>query len=715
MSPGARGLAAVAFAAALGLTGCGGQRADGGGERPAASAEAPPNVVLVTVDTLRADRLGAYGDVLAATPHLDRIAREGALFTRATAPVPLTLPSHATLLTGRQPYSTGVRINGADRLPEAEITLAERLAAAGWRTAAFVSAFPVLRRFGLDQGFAVYEDSLGGREGYRFTDELPAGEVVGRFASWLEQAADDTAPIFAWLHLYDPHQPWTAPEPFRSRFPDDPYRAEVAAVDQAIGELLGVLAAAGRLESTLLVVTSDHGEAFGEHGEHGHGILAYEEVLHVPLLMRWPGRIAAGTRVATRVALADVAPTLLELTGAAGGPLPVDGRSLASSLDGAELASRPVYFESLLGAEAHGWAPLRGLVADDLKLIALPIPELYDLAADPAESRNLYAERRRLARPLLDELRELPAAPADDRADRPLSAEERRSLAALGYATPGDGARPVVDGEAVDPKLALPLHQRLSAAEAHAERGEVDLALAMIEEAAQSPLARRMPAYYFARFDAHRARGESRLAAEALHQGLAAFPGLEQMRFQRAAYLLELGRLKEAEGEARELLRRVPHYAEAHELLSRLGEQRGDPAAALAALERAAELDPSHRDWLRRLAPLRLAAGDAAGAAEVIRALDAQGGLAGADDLVQAALVHAMAGADEAAEDYFRRALVLRREPRDLLMRASFLIQQGRGAEAAETLAALEDLALPPAEAAFRDRLLRESASGGSG
>ena len=298
----------------------------------ARAPEGPPSVLLVSIDTLRADRVGAYGDAAARTPHMDAVAREGLLFEAAVSPVPLTLPAHATMLTGLLPPRHGVRGNGSFVLGPEPRTLAEALKKRGLATAAFVGAFPVARRFGLDRGFDVYDDAFERAPGLHFEfAERRADRVVDAAIAWL---AGVGGPVFVWVHLYDPHAPYDPPEGFRGV---DAYRGEVAYADAMLGRLFRAWDA--RPGPSIVALTSDHGEAFGEHGEESHGLFVYDTTLHVPFVFVGPRECTPGTRVPTAVSLVDLTPTVLDMLG-----LPAlkttSGRSLLPALQGQALEAR---------------------------------------------------------------------------------------------------------------------------------------------------------------------------------------------------------------------------------------------------------------------------------------------------------------------------------------------------------------------------------------
>jgi len=486
------------------------------------------NLLLVTIDTLRADRVGSYGSSLGLTPTLDGLAREGARFAVARAHVPLTLPSHATIFTGRYPPGTGVHDNGAAPLAASIPTLTTVLKSSGYQTAAFVGAFVLDARFGLNRGFDVYDDRMMGNSATLEVVQRTAEQVLAPAADWIlsgrsslvarpgrsmnsaERSATSNAsapdtpapapstpapgtpapgtpapgtapgtpapapstqhpapgtrstPWFAWIHLYDPHEPYDAPEPYRSRYASDPYAGEVAYADAALGSFLATLRARHALDRTVVVITSDHGEALGDHGEQTHGLFAYESTLRVPLIM-W-GDLFKPSVVSVPARLVDVMPSLLDLVGVAG-PSELDGRTLLPLIGtppaNGEQAS---YFEALNANLTRNWAPLKGVTVNNLKLIDLPLPELYDLAADSGESRNLYASQRDRARPLEALLDAAGAKPALPSATAPIDADAEARLRSLGYVV-GGTSRPAKRYTADDdPKRLVHLHVALDRA-----------------------------------------------------------------------------------------------------------------------------------------------------------------------------------------------------------------------------------------------------------
>ena len=398
-----------------------------------ASRPTPQGIVLVTLDTTRADRLSPYGYADASMPGLDRLAREGVVFDRASTVATVTLPAHASLFTGLLPPRHGVRENTGGPLEPGFQTLAETLAAAGFRTGAFVGSSVLDVDRGLGQGFEVYK-------GVQHARQRPAAAVVTEAIDWLETTGN--SPFLLWTHLYDPHLPHEAPEPFASRH--EPYVAEIAYADSQLVRLLSALEQHPLLERAVVIVLADHGESLGEHGERDHGVFVYESVLRVPFIVRAPGYPAR--RVASLVSVVDVLPTILDLAGL---PTPPgDGVSLEGLMRGAS-TEREAYAESVLPAR-FGWAPLFALRSGRYKLIEAPHAELYDLRVDPFEERNILVDRPAVAGAMQHRLRTLRrgAVPLPTRADPNLVAR----LAALGYVS-GPIRAPATSGDALpDPK-----------------------------------------------------------------------------------------------------------------------------------------------------------------------------------------------------------------------------------------------------------------------
>lgn len=421
-----------------------------------APAAAPPrHLVIVTIDTLRADRIGAYGSTTVATPNLDRLAREGAMAPQASVHVPLTRPSHVALFTGLYPAESGIRDNVSPPLAPNVPVLAEILQQRGFRTAAFVSSVVLSTQSGLNRGFAQYSDRFDiGEDDARFlnTIQKPGDQTMGEAVAWLSEPGD--ARRFAWIHLYDPHDPYEPPEPYASRYPGRPYDGEVAWSDDLIGRLESALTSAGLKDDTLLVVTSDHGEGLDEHGEAVHGYFVYETTLRVPFFVRGRG-VVPGTRLNVVARTVDVLPTALDLLGLVDAIPKVSGRSLATALGGGSVDDEPVLAESLTPLVHFGWSDLRALRDGRWKFILAPRPELYDLEADPGERTNLVESQPQRARAyragieqrLREEQALLAKAPPETAA---IPADMLEKLGALGYVSSAGAAAPKASG--ADPK-----------------------------------------------------------------------------------------------------------------------------------------------------------------------------------------------------------------------------------------------------------------------
>ena len=385
-------------------------------------------VVVITLDTTRADRLSPYGFANVSLPALERLARDGVVFDRASSVAPLTLPAHASLFTGLLPPHHGVRDNGDPALADAHTTLAEILQARGFRTGAFVGSNVLNTDRGLQQGFDRYSDVPRTERRASGGGQRRADQVVDEAIGWLEGVG--SSPFFLWAHLYDAHRPYDPPEPFGSTYGHDPYVGEIAFADSQVGRLLDALEQRNLLERTMVVVTADHGESLGAHGERDHGIFVYEDVIRVPLIIRAPG--IEPRRVGTVVRLTDVMPTILDALGLTVPPM--SGASLLSAVRARRDApDREAYAEALY-PQRFGWSPLHTLRSGRFKLIDAPRPELYDLELDPFEEENIYHQRPDVAQTMTTRLKSADfrgAGPAAQQAG--LSEELRMRLASLGY------------------------------------------------------------------------------------------------------------------------------------------------------------------------------------------------------------------------------------------------------------------------------------------
>lgn len=389
------------------------------------------NILLITVDTLRADRVGIYGYPKAETPHMDKLGKKGMVFKKTITSVPLTLPSHSSIFTGTYPLYHRVRNNGNYSLSQDIVTLAEILKEKGYETSAFVGSFVLDSRFGLDQGFDHYSDQVKETKGAWYA-ERQADDVYSDFAKWLNEYSQNK--FFSWVHFWDPHMEYNPPEPFKSKY-EDPYDGEIAFVDTYIGKILDFLKKEKIFKNTLIVFTSDHGEAFGEHVELGHSLFCYNENIHVPLFFTAQGYLPSNVSINLRVNLIDIMPTILDFLDM-NIPEYVQGVSLFSLLNRKTKPGRNFYLESMYPLEDLGAAPVIGILSGDYKFIDLPKPELYNLNKDFGEKRNLVEKQRKKTQTLRKKLNHIIqkfSTKEQFQSERHLSAEEQRKLASLGY------------------------------------------------------------------------------------------------------------------------------------------------------------------------------------------------------------------------------------------------------------------------------------------
>ena len=472
--------------------------------KPASSPR--PNIVLITLDTTRADRMGFLGSERGLTPNLDVLARQAVVFSRAYAQVPLTTPSHATILTGTYPEFNHVNYMG-DALGKTLPFLPEILHANGYKTAAFVGALvldPKKLAPGFERGFDIYAAGFHRRrpgEDHYHSLERRGEEVVGRALAWLSKRP--AGPFFLWVHLYDPHDPYSPPEPYKTRYQAEPYDGEIAYTDSAVATLLAGLRTRGLLDTALIAVMADHGEAFGEHGENHHGIFLYDETIHVPLLFKLPGQRSA-KKVATRVGLVDVAPTILQ---AAHLPIPaaMQGESLlrfmksdpaaAIDQDSNSNLQRPVYAESSYGHLSFGWSTLRAWRTGKYLYIEAPERELYDQSVDPLAAHNLASESAAVADTAAAQIEEFSRKIRGAAAERTqLSPEQNESLRALGYFGSDSRIFNEADNEGgPDPKekigIANLLYEALVNVEQERFQEAVPILEQVLEQAPNTPIA----------------------------------------------------------------------------------------------------------------------------------------------------------------------------------------------------------------------------------
>jgi len=621
-----------------------------------------PSLLLITIDTLRADRVGAYGHREALTPNLDALAAAGTLYEEAFTHTPVTLPAHATLLTGRLPPEHGVRSNSFYRLPEGETTIAEILRGEGFRTAGFVAGAPLDRRFGLAQGFDTYDDELSPARGGQLMAERDAAAVADAALEWLKGVGD--APFFLWVHFFDPHHPYQPPQSFLS-LTGSAYEGEVAFCDQEIGKLVGALKGSGRLSTTLLVATSDHGESLGEHGEATHGIFLYDATLRVPLILSGPG-IPRGVRDPRGpVGLVDILPTLLGRLGLAA-RAGLSGRDLFG-----QEPSELLYAETYLPRDFYNWSELKAVRSLRMKFVEAPVRELYDLTDDPGETRNLAAERPESVRQLVARME----AWAQSEKENPFQPDSGllEQLTSLGYVAGGRAAG-LTGGPSAgrsDPKAKIGLVVEMDQAIGRLATRDFAAAERKLREILQLDPENSLAAHYL---------GE---------------------------VLSELGRDREAieaYGRAIQAGRDVPYY---HYRLGILHERLADYRRAAEEFARVAAVNPEAVAELLKRSQNLLEKGAVDGALAYLEALKKLG-VAGVPLDLALAEVLSRKGLSQRALEVLESSLArVPSDPRLLGARGTLLSEAGRAAEA---IASFEK-ALPgfsaPTDSAERLRVLK--------
>jgi choline-sulfatase len=642
------------------------------------------NLLLVSLDTVRADHLGCYQYASAQTPQIDRLATSGLRFEHAATVMPLTLPAHSSLMTGTFPGWHGVRDNGGFYLGDDQLTLAEALHDKGFRTGGFVGTFVLDRRWGIAQGFDRYFDDFDldqfASAAAMDMIQRPGSEVVDRALEWLR--AEPNRPFFAWVHLYDAHTPYDAPEPFRSRFPrtrDGAYDAEIANDDAQVGRLLEALRADGRLDDTLVIVVADHGEMLGEHGELTHGFFVYEGATHIPLIVSGPGVPAAV--VSDQVRIVDVMPTALALLGI---PVPtqVQGTNLMPLARGQHLGL-VAHSESWYPRYHYGWSELRSIQDGRFKLIRAPRPELYDLATDRGEEHDRsieYASRLDVFGRALDEFESRTARAGAAQGPRPVDTETEERLAALGYVAGSVNMKNIDEPARGDPKDKIELYNLLKQAGTLSIEGNVDAAIATVKQAlARDP---EIVEGYMVLGNLYKKKQRPQDAIAAYREALALDNEHQNALFSLALAYKDEGRLEEARvgfERAREL---DPRNGKVLWQLADLWMRKGDSQRAEAIITDALERKVDEHRLLLKLGESRIEAKRFDEAERALKAaLEKKPGLA----LAQFDLGLAYEGKgqiDKALASYEAELSTNPRAYRAAFNAAKLLQKAGRGAEA---------------------------------
>ncbi len=551
----------------------------------------PLNLLLITIDTLRADYLSCYGSSPVRTPHIDKLAESSVVFTKAFANTTLTLPSHTNILLGVSPLYHGVHENSGFRVTEDQFTLAEFLKSKGYETAAIVGAFPLDSRFGLDQGFDLYDDEYGSGVRSSFTYvERRAEEVVDRAIAWLQQRSGKK-PWFLWIHLFDPHKPYAPPPPFSDRFRDNPYAGEVAYVDQQLGRLFEFLKRRGLENNLLLILTSDHGEGLGDHGEQTHGYFAYNSTLHVPLIFHSPSLFRPG-RVEAKVSHLDIFPTVCSIFGFEC-PRHLQGRSLLPALLGQKLKEQPIYFESLSAYLNRGWAPLRGFIEGSYKFIDLPVKELYNIDRDFAEKNNLAGKVD--TGPYEKKLRKLMGELSKSTPEQKRKIEDRRTMEifrSLGYVAGFSPPSRKKFTPADDLKRLLPLHQKYLRSIELFTGGKIQEAQALLEEVIKAREDFLQAYITLANF--YRMTGQVSRGIEVLQRALRVAPRSFELLSTLGIALVEAGRAEEGAAVLEKAVKIIDYDPEAWNYLGLAYSALGKFDDAMKAYRKATELDPNY-------------------------------------------------------------------------------------------------------------------------
>jgi len=560
----------------------------------AAAATDPPNVILITLDTVRADRMGFLGSKLGLTPQLDALASQGVVFEHAYSQAPITPVSHATILTGTYPQFHGIR-NFGDRLPPSVPLLPDILHAQGYHTGAFVGSIILDPKngfaSGFERGFDVYNAGFHRQKtGERREASMQRrGEVtLGYVLEWVGQQKG--GPFFLWFHLWDAHDPYNPPEPFRSRFPNTPYNAGIAYVDATVGKLLDYLRAQGLYDNTLIAVAADHGESLGDHGELTHSIFLYDSTIHVPLLLKLPSNRLAGQRVKATASLVDLAPTLLDTLGLTPPPT-MQGRSLLPLIGNPDPGNRPSFATGDHSERSFGWSALVSLRTGNQLYVRAPKPELYDMASDPGAKSNLYSTNRPAAVRLaitVDNFVKSVSAGAPQALQDGLDEKSRQQLSALGYTASAKASLP----SGIDPKdridVANDMHDASLAIEEGKEATVIPLLLHVVAKDPQIQAAQ----YYLG--IAYSRKGNFAKAIPPLRKAVELRPDALMAQYELAICLYETGDLKTAAAHFEILVENRPDWSDARYSLASIYARTGRPEEAAKNLLTVLQGEPEH-------------------------------------------------------------------------------------------------------------------------
>lgn len=544
-----------------------------------------PNILLITIDTLRYDRVGIYSDEHVNTPNMDKIASRSWVFDWAFAHNPVTLPSHVNILTGVTPVYHGISDNPGFVLGDDFLTLAELLRELKYDTGAFIASFPLDSRFGLDQGFDIYDDNYGTQKALEiYFIERPAGEVIEPAVEWI---AGRSQKWFAWIHLFDPHEPYVPPSPYDKIYIDDPYSGEVAYVDSQLGILFDFLNKNDLMKNTIVILTSDHGEALGEKGERTHSYFAYNNTIHIPLIFWVPGE--KPKRIEENVSHIDIFPTVCELVGE-DIPPHIQGESLIPIVRGQRRQNREIYFESLTPFLNRGWAPLTGFIADDIKFINQPIPEIYNIKLDLKEDKNLAKKSNVEEFEIqLEELTQNLKGKEITKRFEKIDMDEMNKLRSLGYLSSVTSSRKKAFTRDNDLKILKPFQNKMYSAVNKHKQGKEEEAvndlMQVIEERPDFVLAyKHLASIYYV-------RGNIELTVETLRKGLKHNPDNVGLMSKLGIMLVAADKTDEAINLIQKCIMNEPQNPEYYNYLGVAFQKRADFQSALENYDKAIELD----------------------------------------------------------------------------------------------------------------------------
>lgn len=585
-----------------------------------------PNVLVVTFDTTRADRLSPYGYTLAQTPTLARLAKEGTVAAKHSTVAPITLPAHSSIFTGLYPPSHNVRDNGVNALSDDVTTLAERLVSSGYRTGAFVSAVVLEKRYNLTQGFQVYDDDLSEAEQAPMfmIRNRAADKTADKAIEWLEQSQNETAPFFGWVHFFDAHHPYSQAA-MQTHLPRTPYDAEITNADAALGRIVSWLEEHHQLDNTLVIMTADHGESLDEHGEKTHGVFVYESTLHIPLIIRYPKNFPAGLRLREPTSAVDITPTVLDVVHLSGGDT-LQGVSLLPMLERAKTQNtaskvkapaRVIYGESTLSESGFGMAPLYMIREGSWKYIQAPRPELYDLAHDGGEHVNRIAKSPQKAAELKQKLEALMQeserrAPPSPLAAAPMDDDAAEMLMALGYLAPGESRGMMAAMNDIDPKDGMIYHTKLEDARHAAQRGDwqgsIDVANELLAVQPKNSAARNLLGMAYQR------SGDEARSEEQYEASLAAEPTQFRIHTILGWHKLKHDQVAQAKSHFEAVVALMPTHNLALAMLAYIAQREGNETGATQLFARAKSAGLDLDGFYRRLGDFKYERGDYTGA-----------------------------------------------------------------------------------------------------